>query len=300
MATCSQIFWDEEGNAHTDCLYWEGFPRILWDSLRIFHYPDPPQYTGRQFSEDGIKKNRVKMTIPQHPTLEWPPIEIEVIGYRLVDAFEKAALNAITTFCEHHPEEVAAYPIGLFPAVSAGNAEWLFRVTHFGHLIGDVAGETIEAVVRYMNAQSHYQILQQRHMDQVIDLAQSFQRGLRLKDIQIEGLQDAVAGRDTAIAQFEHQAMEHGAEIEQRNIVIGFLQGQVNELQADWDDALAHIGVLQGQLDAPAEPAAADEDPEEMDGVSDLDSEHALAEPNPQPDDSSSGSASSVGNLDDF
>ena len=137
-------------------------------------------------------------------------------------------------------------------------------------------------------------------MDQVIDLAQSFQRGLRLRDIQIEGLQDAVAGRDNAIAQFEHQAMEHGAELEQRNTVIGFLQAQVNELQADWDDALAHIGVLQGQLDAPAEPAAADEDPEEMEGVSDLDSEHALAEPNPQPDESSFGSASSVGNLDDF
>ena len=137
-------------------------------------------------------------------------------------------------------------------------------------------------------------------MDQVIDLAQSFQRGLRLRDTQIQGLQDAVAGRDTAIAQFEHQAMEYGAEIEQRNTVIGFLQAQVNELQADWADALAHVGMLQEQLDAPAEPAAAEEDPEEIEGVSDLDSEHALAEPNPQPDDSSSGSASSVGNLDDF
>ena len=67
------------------------------------------------------------MIIPQHPTLEWPPIEIEVVGYRLVDAFETAALKAITTFCEHHPNEVAAYPIGLFPTVNAGNAEWLFR-----------------------------------------------------------------------------------------------------------------------------------------------------------------------------
>ena len=46
--------------------------------------------------------------------------------------------------------------------------------------------------------------------------------------------------------------------------------------------------------------ASAAEDPEEIEGVSDIDSEHALAEPNPQPDDSSSGSASSVGNLDDF
>ena len=94
--------------------------------------------------------------------------------------------------------------------------------------------------------------------------------------------------------------MEHGAEIVQRDTVIGYLQGQVNELQADWADALAHVGALQEQLDAPAEPAAAEEDPEQMEGVSEIALEHAHAEPNPQPDDSSSGSASSVGNLDDF
>ena len=94
--------------------------------------------------------------------------------------------------------------------------------------------------------------------------------------------------------------MEHGAEIEQRNTVIGFLQGQVHELQADLDDAMAHIGMLQEQPVVPAAPAVAEEDPEEVEGVSDLDSEHALAEPDPQPDDSSSGNASSVGNLDDF
>ena len=139
-------------------------------------------------------------------------------------------------------------------------------------------------------------------MEQVRDLAQTFQRGLRLRDTQIQGLQDAVAGRDHAIAQFEHQAMEHGAEIVQRNTVIGFLQGQVHELQADLDDAMAHIGMLHEQPIppvVPAEPTAA-EDQEEIEGVSDIDSEHALAEPNPQPDDSSSGSASSMGNLDDF
>ena len=105
MADCHNVFWDEDGCAHTDCLYSECFPRILWDTLRIFHYPDPPRYKGRQFSEDGVQKSRVTMTIPQHPTLEWPPIEIEVVGYRFVDAFETAALKAITTFCEHHPDE---------------------------------------------------------------------------------------------------------------------------------------------------------------------------------------------------
>ena len=65
---------------------------------------------------------------------------------------------------------------------------------------------------------------------------------------------------------------------------------------------MAHIGMLHEQPIppvVPAEPAAA-EGPEVIERVSNIDSEHAPAEPNPQPDDSSSGSASSVGNLDDF
>ena len=89
----------------------------------------------------------------------------------------------------------------------------------------------------------------------------------------------------------------------QRNTVIAFLQEQVHELQVDLDDAMAHLGMLHEQSIppvVPAEPAAVEEDPEEIEGVSEIDSEHALAEPNPQLDDSSSGSASSVGNLDDF
>jgi hypothetical protein len=43
---------------------------------------------------------RATVTVPQHPILEWQSIEIEVVGYHLVDAFEAAALKAITTFCE--------------------------------------------------------------------------------------------------------------------------------------------------------------------------------------------------------
>ena len=108
---------------------------------------------------------------------------------------------------------------------------------------------------------------------------------------------------DNAIAQYDLQVLVHGAEIVQRNTVIAFLQEQVNELQVDLDDAMAHIGMLHEQPIPPvvlAEPTVAEEGPEEIEGVSEIDSEHALAEPNPQPDDSSSGSASSVGNLDDF
>jgi hypothetical protein len=148
-----RIYWDAEGYAHTDCLYWEGFSRILWDTLCIYHYRDPPQYKGREFTEVGVPRCHATVTIPHHPTLEWQSIEIEVVGYCLVDAFEAAALKAITTFCEQHPNAVAAYPIGLFPAVFAHDAEWIFRTTYLGHLVGDIAEDTLRAVIRYRNAQ---------------------------------------------------------------------------------------------------------------------------------------------------
>jgi hypothetical protein len=43
-----------------------------------------------------------------------------------------------------------------------------------------------------------------------------------------------------------------------------------------------------------------EEEPEEIEGVSEIDSEHGDPAPNPQNGDSSSGNASSVGNLDEF
>jgi hypothetical protein len=73
-----------------------------------------------------------------------------------MDAFEAAALKAITTFYEQHPKEVAVYPIGLFPAVFAHDAKWNYRTNHFGHLVGSLAEETLRTAIRYMNAQYRF------------------------------------------------------------------------------------------------------------------------------------------------
>jgi hypothetical protein len=54
------------------------------------------------------------MTIPQHPfRSQWQPIEVDVVGYHLVDTIETTALEAIHTFCDQHPAEVAGHPISL-------------------------------------------------------------------------------------------------------------------------------------------------------------------------------------------
>jgi hypothetical protein len=94
------------------------------------------------------------MTIPQHPfRAHWQPIEVEAYGYRFADTIEATALEAITSFFKQHPNEVAKYPIGLFPAIDYYDLELCFRVEHCAHLLGDSAGDTMRMMVRFMNAQ---------------------------------------------------------------------------------------------------------------------------------------------------
>jgi hypothetical protein len=63
MAAPSNIFWDHAGHLHTNALHWEGFPHLLWESLSLFFYTEPPQYDRVEYGEEGVPRCRVKMTI---------------------------------------------------------------------------------------------------------------------------------------------------------------------------------------------------------------------------------------------
>jgi hypothetical protein len=158
-----------------------------------------------------------------------------------------------------------------------------------------------------MNSQYHFQSLKQQCMDDMVNLAQDFHRSLTLKDGQ------GIVGRDTntTIGHLEVKILEGDAQILQCNTIIDFLQEQVHDLNQELGDALGHIEMLQEQQMPPLVPNELEgeedsEEPEEIEGVSEIDSEHGDPEPNPQLNHSSSGShfssgsQSSMGNLDDF
>jgi hypothetical protein len=103
----------------------------------------------------------------------------------------------------------------------------------------------------------------------------------------------------------ENQIHERETVIAQCNIIIEFLQDQVQDLTIELDDAINHINDLHEQPAPPIVPEEneseeEEEEPEEIEGESGLDSEHGGPAPNPQFNHSSSGRVSSVGNLDDF
>jgi hypothetical protein len=253
MAAPPNVFWNHAGHLHTNALHWEGFPRLLWESLRLFFYTEPPQYDGVEYREEGVPRCKIKMTVPQHPfRSQWQPIEVDVVGYRLIDTFETAALEAIHTFCDQHPAEVEGHPIGLFPAIDSSDPKWNFWIAHYAHMLGDLAEETLHGTIRFMNVQHHYQILLYRDMSLLTGIARGHYRNTDRRVTQIEELQalvtekeEIIAERDETIVHWEDQINESDAIITQHNTIIEFLQDQVHDLILEVDDALAHIDELQ-------------------------------------------------------
>jgi hypothetical protein len=140
------------------------------------------------------------MTIPQHPlNPTWLAIETEVVRHRLIDSWEAAAMKALTTFCEQHPLEVILALAGLFSVVSESDRLWLDRLAHLGHLVDQIPIETIVFSIRCMNALYRLQALQSKGMAQVIDLAQSFQWTVSLRDDQMQDLGEEIGDRDARI-----------------------------------------------------------------------------------------------------
>jgi hypothetical protein len=248
------------------------------------------------------------MTIPQHPfRSQWQPIEVDVVGYRIVDTIEAVALEAIYLFCNQHPMDVAGQPIGLFPTTDPNDPEWNLRVVLESHRLEGSVEETHRGITRFMNVQHHYQLLLRRGMGQLTSIAQGHFRNADRQATRIEQLQalvtekeEIIAAREETILHREDQINESDAMIIQQNTIIEFLQEQIHDLILEVDDAHAQINELQQQPAPPAVPApeAKEEDPEEIEGISDLNSEHE--DPVISPHHSSSGSQSSVGNFDDF
>ena len=91
-----------------------------------------------------------------------------------------------------------------------------------------------------------------------------------------------IAQREETIGHREDQIIESDAVISQCNTVIEFLQEQAQDLTLELEDAYAYIEYLQEHLmppNAPNQPAGNEEVLKEIEGVSDLDSEHEDPEP---------------------
>jgi hypothetical protein len=102
-----------------------------------------------------------------------------------------------------------------------------------------------------MNVQHQYQLLQRRSMNQLFNLAQAHHGTITQQLDELNELHaitnaqvDLLAQRDVIINNQENQIHERETVIAQRNIIIEFLQDQVQGLTIELDDAVNHINDL--------------------------------------------------------
>ena len=102
---------------------------------------------------------------------------------------------------------------------------------------------------------------------------------------------------DAHIGQLEGQVEERDALLDERNADFALLEQQFTAQQIQLDNALDHIEVLEAQQ---AQPEAMEEEPQEVQGISGLDTIYGVPMPPSQGAHSPVRSESSVNNLDDF
>jgi hypothetical protein len=116
---------DNAGSASVDVETWTlvnyleegGFPALLWDTLKDFGYTTYPEYSTREVMTTGqLLCCEVKVKISVCPTnTAWEEWECKAQGLNLTHTVQKAALEALTTFCGKHPDEVEGSAAKVIP-----------------------------------------------------------------------------------------------------------------------------------------------------------------------------------------
>jgi hypothetical protein len=108
---------DAQAWTHLNCLEEGGFPALLWDILKDFGYTVYPEYSALELMTSGqLLRWEVNVKIlvcPTHPA--WEEWEVKAQGWKLAGTVQKAALEALTTFCEKHADLVASTAAKVIP-----------------------------------------------------------------------------------------------------------------------------------------------------------------------------------------
>jgi hypothetical protein len=128
---------DNAGSTSADVETWTlvnyleegGFFALLWDTLKDFGYTTYPEYSTREvMTTSQLLRCEVKVNIsvcPTNPT--WEEWECKAQGLNMIDAVQKAALEALTTFCGKRPDDIANSAAKVIPIPERHAAPWVER-----------------------------------------------------------------------------------------------------------------------------------------------------------------------------
>jgi hypothetical protein len=308
---------DADGTIRTDALHWEGFPRILWETLSEVGYVMSPLYEVVSFWEQGVPYARTTATVLPHPEhLEWADLSLMFFAHRDVGSVESAAMQILHTFYEQHPDEVMLTTLGLFPAMDPLDPAWRERISLTDVLLTtNPPTVVVRHLLRFLEAVYNMQVfrISTQCMLSVVLMDSTAMRDILTLDLQYKRQtvahlqQEIVTLQDERIQWHQERAeltgqlcaRDHTLEMTQvqlahteaqrfalvQNVVE--MQNQVAEMEIEVEvwQAMAQQG-QQPPIAPPAAPAA----PDELQGVLGL-TEDSVGGPPPDSPDTSAGSA---------
>jgi hypothetical protein len=288
-----------------DRLHRPVFPTLLRDVLHHFGYTGFPAYRGRPYRQLRLGRYKVHVDIPAHPTDPTMTAWFTTArGDDLDDTLERAAHQALTEFCKRHLPVLGDTALTLLPVQNEGNTVWSERVTaisdpqflthHAGwaltaryaqhvnsllqevtatgahlHLRLEECADQVKANNRVVkDIQKGNRELLQKHArlkTRILELSDELMRTYHSHDFKIDDLDDTCTrlqhAQDELVAA---QSYVHHLETElhERDEQLEASQAQATDLQHQ-------VEHLQGLI--PLEPEESEEDPEEIEGMSDVD-----------------------------
>jgi hypothetical protein len=122
-----------------------GFPALLWDTLKDFGFNTYPEYFTREVTTTGqLLRCEAKVKISVCPTNPaWEEWKCKAQRRNLSDTVQKAALEALTTFCGKHHAEIANSAAKVIPVperhiVPGGERETILPVQSDSHYSSDL------------------------------------------------------------------------------------------------------------------------------------------------------------------
>jgi chromosome segregation ATPase len=142
----------------------------------------------------------------------------------------------------------------------------------------------------------HLQTFQSQATAQLVDQAQALHLTVQLRDGQLREASDELESRGALITQLQSEVQVLQDTVMDRDTTLHFLEDQFHDLQLDLDDAQGQLHQMQDALHAPPGEMQADgeEEPQEIQGVSEMDFEEQAPQPAPVETHSPAASEASV------
>jgi septal ring factor EnvC (AmiA/AmiB activator) len=273
--------------------------------LHRFGYTGFPVYHGRPYRQLGLGRCKVHVDIPAHPTDPTMTAWFTTAqGDDLDDTLERVAHQALTEFCERHLLVLGDTAIALLPVRNEGNAVFSERVTaigdpessthHAGWALSACYAQHVSSLLQEVTTTgAHLRLRLEECADQVKvknRVVKDIQKGNRELlqnnahlETRIQELSDELMRTyrshdfktddlDDTRTRLQHTQEELVA----AQSYVHHLKTELHERDEQLEASQAQTADLQHQVEhlqelIPEEPGESEEDPEEIEGMSNVD-----------------------------